>query len=42
MKKTEKKKFQVFTKESTDFLYKYINNSSPGLKHQGNKFGWII
>ncbi|MCX8143318.1 MAG: M42 family metallopeptidase [Bacteroidia bacterium] len=41
MKKTEKKKFQVFTKESTDFLYKYINNSSPtGFEASGQQI-WL-
>ena len=41
MRKTEKKKFQVFTKESTDFLYKYINNSSPtGFEASGQQI-WL-
>lgn len=41
MKKSEKKKNQVFTKESTEFLYKYINNSSPtGYESSGQQL-WL-
>lgn len=41
MKKSEKKKNQVFTKESIEFLYKYINNSSPtGYESSGQQL-WL-
>lgn len=41
MKKSEKKKAQVFTKESKEFLYRYLNNSSPtGYESSGQKI-WL-
>ncbi len=41
MKKAEKRKLQVFTEESTEFLYKYINNSSPtGFESSGQQI-WL-
>ncbi|GAB4206231.1 MAG: M42 family metallopeptidase [Bacteroidia bacterium] len=41
MKKTDKKKHSVFTKESTEFLYKYLNNSSPtGYESSGQQI-WL-
>ncbi|MCX7728353.1 MAG: M42 family metallopeptidase [Bacteroidia bacterium] len=41
MKKSGKKKNEVFTSESKEFLYKYINNSSPtGYESSGQKI-WL-
>ncbi len=41
MKKSEKKKNQVFTTESVEFLHQYINNSSPtGFETSGQKL-WL-
>lgn len=41
MKKSGKKKLEVFTKEALEFLYKYINNSSPtGYEASGQKI-WL-
>ena len=41
MKKSDKKKNQVLTKEAVEFLYKYLNNSSPTSYEASGQKIWL-